>query len=147
MKALVTIALLLVVSLPGIAYPGEGRVATVKTLKGEALVQRGEQSLPAVVGMALFEKDRIQTAEGAALSLILLDDTTLSLGPESELDLKEYIFDPQQSRYSVVLRMLKGTFVYLSGVIGKLAPESIRLETPDSTIAVRGTRVMIKVVP
>jgi hypothetical protein len=41
--------------------------------------------------------------------------------------------------------MVKGTFVYLSGVIGKLSPESIRLETPVGTIAIRGTRFAAKI--
>jgi len=41
--------------------------------------------------------------------------------------------------------MVKGTFVYLSGVIAKLSPESIKLETPVGTIAIRGTRFAAKI--
>jgi hypothetical protein len=34
--------------------------------------------------------------------------------------------------------------VYLSGLIGKLAPESARFETPVASIGIRGTRFAVK---
>ncbi len=147
MKRLMIIFLLAAIFLPAEAFSEEVRIASIKSLKGQAFVLRGEQTLPVVTGMPLFEKDGLKTGTDSALSLIMLDDTTLTLGSESELELKEYLFDPKASNFSVILKMFKGTFIYLSGVIGKLAPDAIRLETPDTTIAVRGTRVMIKVVP
>jgi hypothetical protein len=41
--------------------------------------------------------------------------------------------------------MLKGTAVYLSGIIGKLSPQSVRFETPNATIGIRGTKMLVKV--
>ena len=43
------------------------------------------------------------------------------------------------------MKMLKGTFVYISGAIGRLSPDSVRLETPSSIIGTRGTKVLIEV--
>ena len=147
MKPVLVLFLLVAVLFATEASSADLRVASIKSLKGQASVVRGEQTLPVVTGMPLFAKDRLKTRSDSALSLIMLDDTILSLGSESELELKQYVFDPQESNFSIVLKMVKGTFIYLSGVIGKLEPEAIRLETPDTTIAVRGTRVMIKVAP
>lgn len=123
----------------------EQAIGSVKTLKGDVLIERGGAISPAVVGMPVYANDTVKTTDNAAVGLVLRDDTLISMGPASMLALKEYQFEPKESRYSMVLGLLKGTFVYLSGVIGKLAPESIRLETPDSTIAVRGTRLLVKV--
>jgi hypothetical protein len=39
----------------------------------------------------------------------------------------------------------RGTLSYLSGLIGKLAPESARFETPVASIGIRGTRFAMKV--
>ena len=122
-------------------------VGTVRTLAGEAVLSRGGKEVDVRVGMAIQADDRLWTGSGSSLGLILQDDTTVSLGPESELLVREFIFQPKESRFSMVLKMLRGSFLYMSGVIGKLAPESIELETPDSTIAVRGTRLLIKVTP
>jgi hypothetical protein len=40
---------------------------------------------------------------------------------------------------SLIARLAKGTMAYMSGIIGKLAPESVRFETPVATIGIRGT--------
>ncbi len=144
MGKLACFVLLMVLMLPGYSL-AEGEIGSIKMLKGKVFIIRGGIALPAEVGAAVFQDDLLKTGYDGALGVILKDDTTLSLGPDSELSLQEYVFEPKESRFSVVLRILKGTFVYMSGVIGKLAPDSIRLETPDSTIAVRGTRLMIKV--
>jgi len=41
--------------------------------------------------------------------------------------------------------MLKGTAAFVSGIIGKLAPESVRFETPVATIGLRGTRFAVRI--
>jgi hypothetical protein len=41
--------------------------------------------------------------------------------------------------------MAKGSFAYLSGLIGKLAPQSVEILIPDATIAVRGTKLLIDI--
>lgn len=142
MRAL--ICLLLLVGSPGLLLANEV-VGSVKTLTGTAVSERQGRTVELAVGMPIEAEDRILTRAESSLGLILQDDTTLSLGPESELLVREFVFAPKQSRFSMVLKMLKGSFLYMSGVIGKLAPETIKLETPDSTIAVRGTRLLIEV--
>ena len=144
MGKLVCLIVLLIMLLPGYSC-AEGEIGSIKTFAGDVSIVRDGAALPLEVGMEVFQKDLLRTGADGSVGIILKDDTTLSLGPDSELALKEYVFEPKESRFSVVLQILKGTFVYVSGVIGKLAPDSIRLETPDSTIAVRGTRIMIKV--
>jgi hypothetical protein len=95
--------------------------------------------------MPIYPRDVLKTAAHSSTGIILHDDTVISLGPDSTLRLNEYLFEPKENRFSAIFGLLKGTFVYLSGVIGKLAPEAVRLETPTSTIAVRGTRLLVKV--
>jgi len=41
--------------------------------------------------------------------------------------------------------MFKGTAVYLSGLISKLAPDSARFETPSASVGIRGTKFAVKV--
>jgi hypothetical protein len=44
-----------------------------------------------------------------------------------------------------VLKVVRGIAAYVSGRIAKLAPDSVRLETPASIVGVRGTTVVIRV--
>jgi hypothetical protein len=46
---------------------------------------------------------------------------------------------------ALVLRVVRGMAAYVSGRIAKLAPDSIRLETPAAIVGVRGTTVAMRV--
>jgi hypothetical protein len=45
----------------------------------------------------------------------------------------------------MITRMLRGTASYISGIIGRQSPESVRFQTPDATIGIRGTQFLVKV--
>lgn len=127
------------------AAMGPDAIGRIQKLKGAASVVRGSNTLQAAVGVPLFNGDTVRTAKGASASIVMADDSVLSLGGSSELILKNFEFNPKEGKFSLVTRMAKGTFSYLSGLISKLSPSSIQLETPDATIAVRGTKLLIKV--
>ncbi len=120
-------------------------VGTVKNVKGKGWIIRGEQKIKAVPGTRIFVGDSIKTGFGSSMGIILRDDTIISMGPSSEMILDEFIFQPQESRFGMVTRFLKGTFSFLSGVMTKLAPESVKIETPVGMVAVRGTHFLVKV--
>jgi hypothetical protein len=130
---------------PGMVIAEGQPVGSVKTLIGDVIVLRREQKLPAAIGMPVFQKDVIQTAKSGTVGIIFRDDSIISLGPESKLDMREFVFEPKDEKFSILMKMLKGTFVYISGAIGKLSPESVKLETPSSTIGSRGTKMLIEV--
>jgi hypothetical protein len=142
--ALFGLLLILFAISPAFAAPAEV-IGHVQTLKGSASFLRGTVTQPAAVGGAVYRGDVVRTAMDGSLGIVLTDDTTLSLGPNSELAIKEYAFDPKVGKFALLARMVKGTFVYLSGLIAKLAPNSIHLEIPDATISVRGTRLLVEV--
>lgn len=120
-------------------------IGTIHSVKGTASVHRGATTLPAAIGTSLLRGDLVRTGKPGAVGIVLTDDTTLSLGPNSELELKEYRFDPKAGSFSLVARMVKGSFSYLTGLIGKLAPGAVQLIIPDATIAVRGTKLLIDI--
>ena len=124
---------------------GENPVGSVKNLQGTVTVARQGMTSPLEKGAKIYAQDLVMTGADGAVGLILLDNTIFSLGADSQLALEEVIFSPDQGRFSLLAKMIKGTFVYLSGVMGKLSPESIRLETPVGTIAIRGTRFAAKI--
>lgn len=120
-------------------------IGRIHTMNGDVSILRGSSTLSATVGTALHRGDLIRTGKPGAAGIVLTDDTTISLGPNSELSLKEYAFVPKEGKFSLVASMMKGTFSYLTGLIGKLAPGSVQLLIPDATIAVRGTKLLVDV--
>lgn len=117
----------------------------VKTIKGTASVIREEKSIPALFGQKIFKGDTLKTGADGSLGIIFEDDTLISLGPNSEIVINEYIFAPAQGNLSIVTRMIKGTATYLSGIIAKLSPQSVKFETPTATLGIRGTRFYVQV--
>ena len=52
---------------------------------------------------------------------------------------------PAEGKLGLTARILRGTMAYVSGLIGRLAPESATFVTPVATIGVRGTRFAVRV--
>ncbi|MBX7259585.1 MAG: FecR family protein [Candidatus Hydrogenedentes bacterium] len=125
--------------------PVSDEVGSVKTVKGSVSIVSGGQTISAAVGTRLHVADVLKTEKDGSVGVILKDDTVISLGPSSELEMKDFKFEPKEEEYSFVTRMVRGTFVYVSGLIGKLSPESVKMETPVGIIAVRGTKLLIRI--
>lgn len=130
----------------GVVVAGDSVVGSIKNIQGSVFVDRQGETLSLAKDMKIYRNDEVWTGKDGSVGIILLDNTIFSMGPDSRLALKEFVFSPDQGRFSLIARMLKGTFVYLSGIMGKLSPESIKLETPVGTIAIRGTRFAAKIV-
>lgn len=141
----VFIVTLLLALFAGSSFAGELSAGCVKTVQGEAFVKRSDTVLLLETGMKLLPEDLLVTGQDASLGIVLRDNTIFSMGPDSSLSLDEFIFAPAEGEFSLLVRMIKGTFVYISGVIAKLSPESIHMETPVGVVAVRGTRFAAKI--
>jgi hypothetical protein len=135
---------LLIISI-AISAAADDPAGIVKTIKGTASIVRQEKVVTAASGLKIFQGDTVKTGPGGSLGIIFEDDTLLSLGPNSEVTINEYIFAPAQGNMSIVIRMIKGTAAYLSGIIAKLSPQSVKFETPTATLGVRGTRFCVQV--
>ena len=132
-------------SAPAIAQPPIEIIGHIQYMNGVASIQRGGTTLVATAGAALYRGDLVRTGKPGAVGIVLTDDTTVSLGSGSELSLIDYAFEPKEGKFALVMRMIKGTFSYITGQIVKLAPDTAQVHTPDATIAVRGTKLLIQV--
>jgi hypothetical protein len=122
----------------------DGVIGVVRNSAGSATVTRGGNVLPATTGTRLHAGDALGTGPDGSLGVILRDNSSLSLGPSSSLVLRDFLFSPSEGKLGLLVRLSKGTMAYLSGLIGKLAPEKVRFETPSATIGIRGTHFAVK---
>jgi len=120
-------------------------VATIEKVSGVATVVRQGRTISAKIGLEIHENDTLRTGRNGSIGVVFNDDTLLSLGPESILVIDEFVFAPRQGKFSIAIRTLKGTVAYISGLISKLAPESAHIETPTSSIGIRGTKFVARV--
>jgi hypothetical protein len=135
-----------VVHADGVPDNAEGMQAgIIKIIRGAVQVQRGNGVTPLKVGDRVYAGDRVVTAVDAAAGITLRDDTLMSLGPQSSVVLEQYNFDAAAGSGNVAVRMLKGTMRYVTGLIGKHAPERQQVTTPTATIGIRGTDFIVDV--
>jgi hypothetical protein len=121
------------------------QAGTVKVVRGDVQVQRQEQKQALHVGDKLYAGDRIVTAPDGALGITLRDDTLMSLGPKTVFVLEDFGFNESSGEGNVAVRVAKGTLRYVSGLIGKHAPERQQVATPTATIGIRGTDFIVEV--
>lgn len=134
----------------GLAWAGPAQaqtapIAQVKTLMGQAVLVRSGQETALMVGDQLFLEDTLRTGKDSALGISFEDNTIISLGSGSELALAGFAFEPSQGNLSFLARLLKGTMLYVSGLIAKLSPEDVKISTPVATVTVRGTRLLVRI--
>ena len=119
-------------------------IGVMRNATGNVTVTRDGKAFPAPAGTKLLAGDILRTGPDGSLGAILRDNSTLSLGPDSSLVIESFLFSPAEGKLGLVARLTKGTMAYLSGLIGKLSPESARFDTPVASIGIRGTYFAVK---
>jgi hypothetical protein len=122
-------------------------IGLVKTAHGDAFILRDGRRMAAQPGSGLVLGDVLSTGATGAMGVMLRDDTVLSLGPSTETRLEQFAFESADQKPGMVLRVTRGLIGYISGRISKLAPGSVRIETPVATLGIRGTRLVARIVP
>lgn len=119
---------------------------SVKSLSGEAKVTRGGGAPVALaVGERIFENDVLTTGAGAALGLVMRDNTTLSLGPNSRLVVERYLFAPEKNALGTMLHLKKGSMACATGEMARLSPETMQFMAAGYTLGIRGTHFMVNI--
>ncbi|MCM2305329.1 MAG: FecR family protein [Elusimicrobia bacterium] len=90
-------------------------------------------------GKPVFSRDKVTTGPEGKLQILLLDQTSFTVGPNSELELDEFVFDPATNAGKVSARIAKGAFRFVTGKVARRDPASMKVETPVGTIGIRGT--------
>jgi hypothetical protein len=121
-----------------------GEAGMVKTVKGSVAIERGGQKQAAAVGAPVMVADRIVTGADGSIGITLRDNTMLSAGPNSTLELNKYAFDSTTHAGTLDASVKRGTLAVISGKIAKATPESVRFTTPTMTLGVRGTEFVVE---
>ena len=105
---------------------------------GEVLRQSGGDKLLAKLALDIFSYDDIRTGNGR-IAIQFVDESIIRLTEHSKIIVDEYIYDPDPSKSKLALRMASGTARFITGALGKIDKQNIKIRTPSATVAVRGT--------
>jgi len=129
--------------LAGSACAQTTMIGSVRTLAGTAVAVRGGSEIVCQDGMHLHAEDTLRTGADGRLGVILRDGTRISLGPNTELKLDRFVYEPAQGRFELLLKMARSVVAYISGKVAEFSPESAKLETPVGMVGLRGTKFAV----
>ncbi|MDN5060850.1 FecR family protein [Aliarcobacter butzleri] len=114
-------------------------IGTVSLVEGKATILRNGQTLGANIGDKIENKDVISTQVNSKIKITFIDNTIVTIGKESSLNIEEYIFNTSTKEAKTELNVLKGAFHTITGEIGKVNPDKFKLKTKSASIGIRGT--------
>ena len=139
-----TLCLGLTLSLAGGGVQAQANEAgVVKTSKGAATLERDGQKQPVAVGSKIWVNDRVFTGADGAVGIMLRDNTMLSAGANSTLQMNKFAFDTTTHAGTIDATVKRGSVAVISGKIAKASPENVSFSTPTMTLGVRGTEFII----
>ena len=95
-------------------------------------------------GMPVYLGDRITTSPSSGMQILLLDETVFTIGPDSDVAIDEFVYDPVTGDGRIVADMARGVMRFVTGKIPLNNPSSMDVNLPVGSIGIRGTIGLIR---
>ncbi len=96
----------------------------------------GQTSRTLLVGADVIFRERIATQADGQVQLIFLDESSLTVGPGSDVTIDEFVYDPKSKTGKMSVRMTGGLVRFVGGRISKNG--DVTIATPVNVIGIRG---------
>ncbi|MFA5139694.1 MAG: FecR domain-containing protein, partial [Elusimicrobiota bacterium] len=120
----------------GAAAAVTGRVTAVDPLEQKKGAPAGRILAS---GKTVYHLDKIVSDGQGRLQVMLLDQTVFTLGPNTEMTLDEFVYDPFTDTGKITANVTKGVFRFVTGKVARKDPENMKIKLPVGTIGIRGT--------
>jgi len=145
-----TLALLLLFLL---AIPAIGTAASLPAdaigevvyLVGSVSAQQPTQTVRELdLESPVYPEDTVVTHKYSQVEIRFKDGTILAQSNDATISLNEYVYSTDASASKLLFQMTIGTFRIATGHIVKQNPEGFELQTPQTSLGIRGTQPFIR---
>ena len=136
-KILITVFLTLTTN---VFAQSEQMIGVTAVVIGEVYNQNKE---PLISGSKIYFGDTVNVKENSNTQILLLDETVLTVGENSELIIDEFIYDPATSIGKISTSILNGTVKVITGGISAQNPDNLKVKVPTGVIGARGTEFAV----
>jgi hypothetical protein len=119
----------------GVAGPVEPNASAVSPGGGTQAMAPGQD---------VAVKEKIMTDDGGQAEILFLDRSSLRIGPNSEMEIDEFAYSPEDGTGKLDASATKGLFRFTGGALSKHEDQLI-LRTPTSILGVRGGIVLVEI--
>ncbi len=120
-------------------------VAQVKVSRGIVRIERAGQRFPSPVGARLKVEDTVITEANGSVGLMFADNSTLSMGPDGEVFLKTFNYDPTTYLGAFDAFVKKGTVSLQAGNLAQGAGDGVKIQTPQAEVKGNARQFMVNV--
>ena len=130
---------------PCLSFAFEKEIGVMVEARGVRLKRAADGNpFPAGSGTDLFVGDTILTGSGGSVKLYFIDKTIINVGPDSEIEIKEYMFDIPSKKVKSIINTFKGVFrTIITDMFRK--DGDFQFKSPTAIAGVRGTDFFIEV--
>jgi len=97
-----------------------------------------------VLGHNIVHNERVSTFDKGQVQIQFVDESTISLAPNSELIIDEFVYDPNKQAGKMTATVTAGLLRFVGGKISKQS-DAVNFATPSGNVAVRGGVAIIEV--
>jgi hypothetical protein len=126
---------------PGLADP-VGAASEVQDTAFRMQPEQAPDNLAVADPVLLY--DTVETPDEALARLLFLDESTVTIGPNADLYIDEFVYDPSSGISQVIGQVGSGAFRFVSGTSRH---ENSVITTPTATLGIRGTSFFVNVLP
>ena len=104
--------------------------------------QPGATTVNLTVGANIVHKERIHTTPSGSVQLLFVDKSTLSIAPNTNLLIDEYVYDPKSNSGHMLTNLAEGALRFVGGALSHQGEASVT--TQDAAIGIRGGTVTVE---
>jgi hypothetical protein len=120
-------------------------IGQIKLLSGNVAIVRKNVRSPARTGDLLEKADTLLTGADGRVGITFIDNSRFSMGPNSQIALEKFTFNPTTQEGEFLTRVEHGTLAVISGHIAHSAQDAMQVQTRTTILGVRGTRFLVQV--
>ena len=126
-----------------------GQVGIASAVRPGVLSESNERVV--YIGNAVTFGERFRTDSTGVIHILFMDRSSMTLGPNSELVIDEFVFRPEVQQGSIVVNLLKGSLRAVGGFISKFnnpfGKSAAQVRAPTATIGIRGGITLVEALP
>ncbi|MCL8385395.1 FecR family protein [Xanthobacter aminoxidans] len=134
-RLLASVASLAIVAATGPAL-AQNSVGTAAAVNPRSTGNAGSGVRTLELGSSIIHRERIETSSAGSVQVLFVDKTTLNIGPNSNLVIDEFVYDPNAKAGSMALTLTKGAARFVGGNASHTGGAEVK--TPVATIGIRG---------
>jgi FecR protein len=147
LRVVAIVPLLLGIGLASPSVLAQQRVGINGAVNPEAMsIPPGGLPRRLVLGQDVVFNEWITTSAEGQTQILFIDQSTLSVGPNANMVIDEFVYDPNAGTGKLAASLTRGVFRFVGGKLSK-QENAVTMRTPTATMGIRGGVMLVDLAP